>query len=199
MPTTIISLALSQNRTKPVHKHERLTEFLVIGRVIIFCFSTFLFRLGFLSGVELQPVPRGNLEPASATNFGSLGAPVGSGDCAKRRFQRRSSPAAYSPCRRSVETSCDVIEHIFTCAPDNLSSFLLQNQSCPSALFRPAGNEPSTMPSLLWHSSPGDKNENCSAQFLAVCWIVRVEFKVHRPQQGDKNLAAVVPRCRSSA
>jgi hypothetical protein len=34
-------------------------------------------------------------------------------------------------------------------------------------------------PFLLWHFSPGDKIENCSAQFLAVCWIVRVEFKVH--------------------
>jgi len=27
---------------------------------------------------------------------------------------------------------------------------------------------------------PANKIENCSAQFLAVCWIVRVEFKVHR-------------------
>ena len=36
----------------------------------------------------------------------------------------------------------------------------------------------STTPFLLWHFSPGDKIENCSAQFLAVCWIVRVEFKV---------------------
>jgi hypothetical protein len=32
--------------------------------------------------------------------------------------------------------------------------------------------------------SPGDKIENCSAQFLAVCWIVRVEFKVHRLRDG---------------
>jgi len=36
------------------------------------------------------------------------------------------------------------------------------------------------MPFLLWHFSPGDKTENRSAQFLAVCWIVRVKFKVHR-------------------
>ena len=36
------------------------------------------------------------------------------------------------------------------------------------------------MPFLLWHFSPGDKIENCSAQFLAVCWIAHVEFKVHR-------------------
>jgi len=42
----------------------------------------------------------------------------------------------------------------------------------------------STTPFLLWHFSPGDKIENCSAQFLAVCWIVRVEFKVHRPRDG---------------
>ena len=33
---------------------------------------------------------------------------------------------------------------------------------------------------MLWHFSPGDKIENCSAQLLAVCWIVHVEFKVHR-------------------
>jgi hypothetical protein len=37
----------------------------------------------------------------------------------------------------------------------------------------------STRPFLLWHFSRGDKIENCPAQFLAVCWIVRVEFKVH--------------------
>ena len=29
-----------------------------------------------------------------------------------------------------------------------------------------------------------DKIENCRAQFLAVCWIVRVEFKVHRLRDG---------------
>ncbi len=40
------------------------------------------------------------------------------------------------------------------------------------------------MPFLLWHFSLGDKTENCSAQFLAVCWIVRVEFKVHRLRDG---------------
>ena len=37
---------------------------------------------------------------------------------------------------------------------------------------------------LLWNFSPGDKIENCPAQFLAVCWIVRVEFKVHRLGDG---------------
>ena len=40
------------------------------------------------------------------------------------------------------------------------------------------------MPFLLWHFSLGDKTENCSAQFLAVCWIVHVEFKVHRLRDG---------------
>ena len=40
------------------------------------------------------------------------------------------------------------------------------------------------MPFLLSHFSLGDKIENCSAQFLAVCWIVRVEFKVHRLRDG---------------
>src|SRR6187551_1729164 len=42
----------------------------------------------------------------------------------------------------------------------------------------------STMPFLLSHSSPGDKIENCPAQFLPVCWIVHVEFKVHRLRDG---------------
>jgi hypothetical protein len=60
-------------------------------------------------------------------------------------------------------------------------------------------HERATMRFLLSHFPTGDKIENCSAQFLAVCWIVRVEFKVHRPQQGDTNLVSVVPRCRSSA
>ena len=40
------------------------------------------------------------------------------------------------------------------------------------------------MPFLLSHFSPGDKIENCPAQFLAVCWIVHVEFKVHRLRDG---------------
>jgi hypothetical protein len=34
----------------------------------------------------------------------------------------------------------------------------------------------STMPFLLSHFSPGDNIENCPAQFLAVCWILRVEL-----------------------
>jgi hypothetical protein len=37
---------------------------------------------------------------------------------------------------------------------------------------------------LLWHFSPGDKIENRPAQFLAVCWIAHVEFKVHRLRDG---------------
>ena len=40
------------------------------------------------------------------------------------------------------------------------------------------------MPFLLWHFSPCDKIENCPAQFLAVCWIVRVGFQVHRLRHG---------------
>jgi len=42
----------------------------------------------------------------------------------------------------------------------------------------------STRPFLLRHFSPSDKIENCSAQFLAVCWIVHVDFKVHRFRDG---------------
>src|SRR6476620_1817651 len=45
-------------------------------------------------------------------------------------------------------------------------------------------HERASMPFLLSHFSPGEKIENCSAQFLAVCWIVRVEFKVQRPRDG---------------
>jgi hypothetical protein len=42
----------------------------------------------------------------------------------------------------------------------------------------------STMPFLLWHFSPGDKIQNCPAQFLAICCIVHVQFKVHRLRHG---------------
>ena len=42
----------------------------------------------------------------------------------------------------------------------------------------------STMPFLLSNFSPGDKIENCSAQFLAVRWIVHFQFKVHRLRDG---------------
>ena len=42
----------------------------------------------------------------------------------------------------------------------------------------------STIPFLLRHFSLGDKTENRPAQFLAVCWIVRVEFKLHRFRDG---------------
>ena len=45
----------------------------------------------------------------------------------------------------------------------------------------------STTPFLLWHFSPGDKIENCPAQFLAVYWIVHVEFKVQRLRDGFSN------------
>src|SRR5205809_5933445 len=40
------------------------------------------------------------------------------------------------------------------------------------------------MPFLLSNFFPGHKIQNCSAQFLAVCWIVHVEFKVHRLRDG---------------
>ena len=33
---------------------------------------------------------------------------------------------------------------------------------------------------MRWNFPPSDKIENCPAQFLAVCWIVHVEFKLHR-------------------
>jgi hypothetical protein len=41
-----------------------------------------------------------------------------------------------------------------------------------------------TTPFLPSHFSLGNKIENCSSQFLAVCWIVHVEFKVHRLRDG---------------
>jgi hypothetical protein len=34
------------------------------------------------------------------------------------------------------------------------------------------------------HFSPGDKIQNCPAQFLAICCIVHVQFKVHRLRHG---------------
>src|SRR4029077_12506404 len=42
----------------------------------------------------------------------------------------------------------------------------------------------STRPFLLSHFSSSDKIENCSAQFLAVCWILHVDFKIHRIRNG---------------
>ena len=57
-------------------------------------------------------------------------------------------------------------------------------QSHYKMLARKKNERISTLPFLLWHFSLGDKIENCSAQFLAVCWIVRVEFKVHRLRDG---------------
>jgi hypothetical protein len=50
---------------------------------------------------------------------------------------------------------------------------------------------------LLWHFSPGDKIENCSAQLLAVCWIVRVELKVHRPRDGVSGLESESKDCET--
>jgi hypothetical protein len=51
-------------------------------------------------------------------------------------------------------------------------------------LVRKRTEKISTTPFLLWHFSPGHKIENCLAQFLAVCWIVHVEFKLHRLRDG---------------
>ena len=48
---------------KPRRKSERLIEFLVISRVIIFCFHVFV-QVGFLSGVELQSSSARKLEPS---------------------------------------------------------------------------------------------------------------------------------------
>jgi hypothetical protein len=49
------------------------------------------------------------------------------------------------------------------------------------------------MPFLLSHFSLGDKIENCPAQFLAVCWSVHVEFKVHRLRDGSSVGNALLP------
>ncbi len=40
------------------------------------------------------------------------------------------------------------------------------------------------MPFLLSHFSPGNKIQNCPAQFLAVCWIIHLEFEIHRIRDG---------------
>ncbi len=75
--------------------------------------------------------------------------------------------------------------------PVGIKSLRTQPQLQPALLRLSAQNacqkengRISTTPFLLSHFSPGDKIENCSAQFLAVCWIVRVEFKVHRLRDG---------------
>jgi hypothetical protein len=57
--------------------------------------------------------------------------------------------------------------------------------------------EISTRPFLLPHFSPGDKIENCPAQFLAVCWFVRVDFKVHRLRHGFSVSNALLSTHRS--
>jgi len=41
--------------------------------------------------------------------------------------------------------------------------------------FRNRTREFQLSPFLLWHFSPGDKIENCAAQFLAVCGIAVLE------------------------
>jgi hypothetical protein len=50
----------------------------------------------------------------------------------------------------------------------------------------------STIAFLLSHFSPGDKIETCPAQFRAVCWIVRVDFKVLRLRDGFSVSIALV-------
>ena len=64
---------------------------------------------------------------------------------------------------------------------ENFSDRASRTTKCLSENER---EEFSTRPFLLWHFSPGDKIENCPAQFLAVCWIVHVEFKIHRFRDG---------------
>jgi hypothetical protein len=44
---------------------------------------------------------------------------------------------------------------------------------------------------LLSHFSPSDNTENCSAQFLSVCWIVHVEL---RTRASNSNFAFAVLR-----
>jgi hypothetical protein len=48
---------------------------------------------------------------------------------------------------------------------------------------------------LLWHFSPGEKIQNCSAQFLSVCRIVHVQFKVHRIRDG---FSVATPCCSAN-
>ena len=47
---------------------------------------------------------------------------------------------------------------------------------------------------LLSHFSPSDKIKNCPAQFLAVSWIVHVEFKLHRLRHGFSVSNALVSK-----
>ena len=65
-----------------------------------------------------------------------------------------------------------------------LSGTIVKAQTAARAREAAPKNERiSIRPFLLWHFSPGDKIKYCPAQFLAVCWIVHVEFKVHHPSR----------------
>src|SRR4030095_10881505 len=64
------------------------------------------------------------------------------------------------------------------------SSFARWNQSLRRSPNSKENERISTRPFLFSHFSPGNKIENCSAQFLPVCWTVHVEFKLHRLRDG---------------
>ena len=55
---------------------------------------------------------------------------------------------------------------------------------CSQKAYQKKNEGFSTTPCLPWHFSPGDQIENCAVQFLAVCRIVHVDFKIHRVCHG---------------
>ena len=109
-------------RTKLHHKHERLSEFLVISRVIIFCFHVFV-QVGFLTGFELQTSSARNREPSTHKGASKQtvslrlthGFQLGLEIAVTSGFQRRSSPTGFfSPAEDALKTPDGVIKGAFT-------------------------------------------------------------------------------------
>ena len=85
-----------------------------------------------------------------------------------RHFE--TSACASPPSERSISTAIAVILIMF---PSLLRLF---SGIAHKMLVGKRTREFQPCPFFLWHFSSGDKIENCPAQFLAVCWIVHVQF-----------------------
>ena len=74
---------------------------------------------------------------------------------------------------RSFRLWLDRVRELSASVRGSVLGFQGVGESHYKMLARKRTREFSTRPFLLWHFSPGDKIENRSAQFLAVCWIVQ--------------------------
>src|SRR5207248_9244344 len=90
-----------------------------------FYFRVFV-QVGFLTGVKCKPVPRGTGNQPLRLPSAGPGLLLDLEIAPSGGSSEGPAPAAYSPCRRCVETSCDVIEYVLS-VPDNLSSFILKH------------------------------------------------------------------------